>query len=196
MVRRCIGILILITVVLAGRSNTVEGTGQQPDLTRVTYIQSETERDLKLEKALKELFELQKGDSIRYFYNRVDLNNDQVPEIFAYVTGPLVCGTGGCSAAIFQQAGSTYKLVSRFSLVRNPILISDKETNGWRDIIMYVSGGGIKGAYRELLFDGKTYPSNPSGQPEIKNGEIVGIGIINDDPAQNKGIEIKKDGEQ
>ncbi|WP_175989469.1 hypothetical protein [Bacillus sp. Marseille-Q1617] len=144
MFRKCLVAMSLLTVLLAGQAGTVEGADQQLDFSQVTYIQSETERNLKLETALKELFDVQDGGSIRYFYNRIDLNNDQIPEIFAFVTGPFVCGTGGCSAAIFQEADNKYKLVSRFSLVRNPILISDKETNGWRDIIMLFQAGVLR----------------------------------------------------
>lgn len=153
------------------------------EFSTINYIHSETKRDILLEKALIKEFDLEQGlDNTRYYYNKVDLNDDGISEIFAFLVGPFVCGTGGCSAVIFKQENGEYKLLSRFSLVRNPIIISNKKTNGYRDIIMKVSGGGIESFFAELKYDGKTYPSNPSVQPKIKTGtKVEGEAIIADD---------------
>lgn len=176
-------------VVYSSQNKTLNDRNNEIDLSEVTFIKSETERDIKLEEAFSKVFDLKRGeDKVHYYYNRVDLNNDNIPETFVYLTGPLLCGTGGCSGLIFTQADSEYKLLSRFSLVRTPVIISDTTTNGWKDIIMYVAGGGIKGGYKRLTFDGVTYPLNPSIQPDVKKGKIKGIGIISDDISKNKGI--------
>lgn len=161
------------------------------DLSEVTYVQSETEPDLKLEEAFSKEYGLKRGeDKVRYYYNRIDLNGDGKPETFVYLTGPTVCGTGGCSALIVQKADGQYKIASRFSLVRPPIIIRDQVTNGWKNIIMYVSGGGMEGRYKELIFNEGTYPQNPSIQPDVKNGRIKGTGIISGDLTENPGIEF------
>lgn len=163
----------------------------QPDLSEVTYIKSEKKRDVELEKAFSKVFGLKRGeDKVRYYYNRIDLNNDNIPETFVYLTGPLLCGTGGCSGLIFEQVDDQYKLVSRFSLVRTPVIVRDKTTNGWKNIIMYVAGGGMEGRYKELKFDGETYPLNPSIQPDVKDIKIKGIGIISDDISEDTGIKF------
>ena len=163
----------------------------QPDLSEVTYIKSEKKRDVELENAFSKVFGLKRGeDKVRYYYNRIDLNNDNVPETFVYLTGPLLCGTGGCSGLIFEQVDDQYKMVSRFSLVRTPVIVRDKTTNGWKNIIMYVAGGGMEGRYKELKFDGETYPLNPSIQPDVKDIKIKGIGIISDDISEDTGIKF------
>lgn len=162
------------------------------DLTRVQCMNSEKERDVKLEKAFAKAFNLKPGvDKIRYYYNRIDLDEDGKPETFVYLLGPSLCGTGGCSAAIFKQCNNKYELLSKFSLVNNPIIISNNKTNGFRDILMFVSGGGIEGFLAELKYTGTSYPSNPSVKPKVKPGtKIKGVAIIADDITSNPGIEF------
>lgn len=165
---------------------------QNVDFEKGDIIESEKERNAELEKALKKEFKLSKYDkNIRYYYNTIDLNDDGIPEVFAYVVGSSVCGTGGCSAIIFQKQGEDYDVLSKFTLVNPPIIISDKKTNGYKDIIMYVSGGGIESFFAKMKYDGKHYPSNPSIQPKIKPYEkISGKVIIADDMGDKSGIKL------
>lgn len=160
------------------------------DFSSIEYICSETERDEKLEKAIEKEFDLKTYDkNIRYYYNKIDLNEDGNPEVFVYLVGPSVCGTGGCSGVIFKQENGEYKLLSRFSLVRNPVIISKNKTNGYRDIIMYVAGGGIKSFFAQLKYDSTAYPLNPSIQPKVEPGtKVDGIAILADDIGKNPGI--------
>ncbi|WP_425448275.1 hypothetical protein [Dethiothermospora halolimnae] len=162
------------------------------DLSSIEYICSEQERDLKLEKALIREFKLYEyKDNIRYYYNKVDLNGDGKDEIFVYLVGPIVCGTGGCSAVIYREEDDEYILLSKFSLVNNPVIISNNKTNGYKDIIMHVAGGGVKSFYAFLKYDGNTYPSNPSVQPKLERGTMVeGIAIVADDISKNPGLEL------
>lgn len=164
------------------------------DLSSIEYICSETQRDIKLENALIKEFELDRyQDNVRYYYNKVDLNEDGKPEIFVYLVGFPVCGTGGCSGAIYKQEDEEYSLLSRFSLVNNPIIISDNKTNGYRDIIMNVYGGGIESFFALLKYDGSTYPSNPSIQPKVEPGtKVEGVAIIADDIGKSPGIKLEQ----
>ncbi|MCC5803731.1 hypothetical protein [Rossellomorea vietnamensis] len=165
------------------------GGNTEVDVSDVTYVLSETKRDPMLEEAFSKAFDLKKGeDQIQYYYNRVDLNDDQQPETFVYLVGSPVCGSGGCSGALFTKQNGEYMLITTFSLVRSPVIIQNEKTNGWKNMIMYVSGGGIKGGYKLLHFDGKTYPSNPSVQPDVQPVKISGVGIINDDISKKGGI--------
>ncbi len=162
-------------------------------LSSLENIPSEIKKDILLEQAIINEFHLEEyDDNIRYYYNKVDLNDDGNPEIFVYLVGSSVCGTGGCSGAIFKQEDKEYKLLSRFSLVRNPVIISNTKTNGYRDIIMHISGGGIESFFAQLKYDGTTYPSNPSIEPEINpNTKLEGIAIIADDTTKNPGIKLE-----
>lgn len=162
------------------------------DFSSVEYICSENVRDIGLEKAIKDVYNLdQSEDRIRYYYNIIDLNDDGRNEIFVYLLGPFVCGTGGCSAAIFEKIDNEYVILSRFSLVNNPILISKNTSNGYRDIIMYVAGGGIESFYARLKYNGTRYPANPSVQPKVEPGtKLSGKAIVADDISLNPGIEL------
>ncbi len=106
--------------------------------------------------------------------------------------GPFVCGTGGCSAVIFKVENGEYKTLSRFSLVRNPVIISNSKTNGYKDIIMYVAGGGIESFFANLKYNGTTYPLNPSIEPKLELGtKVEGIAILSDDISKSLGIDLK-----
>ena len=162
------------------------------DFSKIKYIKSETKKDKKLEDAFAKVYNLKRDvDEVRYYYNRIDLNGDGEPETFVLLVGSSVCGTGGCSALIFAAKDNSYKLVSRFTLVNNPIIVSENKTDGWNNLIMQVSGGGIKEYYAEMKYKDNKYPLNPSTQPAVKAGtEIKGTGIISDDMSKNPGIKF------
>ncbi|MGR9048108.1 hypothetical protein ACQ4XT_05755 [Halobacillus faecis] len=160
------------------------------DFSSLTYVCSETERDPKLEAAIEQEYNLTLSEeNIRYYYNRIDLNNDGDKEVFVFLVGPFVCGTGGCSAVIFKEKEGGYQVLSRFSLVRNPVIVSNTKTNGYRDLIMYVAGGGMEDFFAHVKFDGNTYPLNPSVQPKVAPGtKVEGEAIVADDLAKSKGV--------
>ncbi|WP_155814979.1 hypothetical protein [Bacillus coahuilensis] len=161
------------------------------DIKDVEYVKSEKEKNCELEVAIYNDFELEGYEnSTRYYYNRIDLNGDDKLETFVYLTGPFVCGTGGCSGAIYEMDDGEYKMVTRFSLVRTPIIVMNSFTNEWRDIVMYVSGGGVEGEYRLLRFSGSGYPSNPSIVEAIEEDSIFGTGIISDTISSTSGLDI------
>jgi hypothetical protein len=130
---------------------------------------------------------------VRYLYNQIDLNGDGRSEVVAYLVGPSVCGSGGCTLMVFQPTGQgTYRLISRHTLVNNPIVVSDVKTKGWRDLVLYVAGGGAQPNYHVLRFDGKAYPPNPSTAPTVRRGVIVtGNAVVSDRLQPGGGFVIK-----
>ncbi len=114
----------------------------------------------------------------RYFLNWFDLNGDGTPEAIVHVVGPHLCGTGGCNTHIFARHGGGYRLVSTIEVSRPPIIASPRRAHGWRNLIVFVAGGGIlRGYYAELQFNGKTYPDGPG--KKVK-GEPRGMVLIKD----------------
>ena len=113
------------------------------------------------------------GRGVRYFYNAVDLNMDGIPETLVYLVGSYVCGSGGCPVLIFQSHKDQYHLLSRIVLATHPLLVSQQTTHGWRDLILYVAGSGIAGAYHVLKSSGSTYPDNPSLTPTLPPGTVI-----------------------
>ncbi|HEY9646247.1 MAG TPA: META domain-containing protein [Chroococcidiopsis sp.] len=158
------------------------------DFRQVRYIRADPTSNAALERAiLRELPNYRYGSSdpdsqaIRYFYNEIDLNGDRTPETIVYLVGSGTCGTGGCTTLIFQRNGANYRLLSRLTGVNNPIVVSDRRTRGWNDLIVYVSGGGARGSYRLVQYNGRAYPGNPSVEPAVPaNAVVTGQAVIAD----------------
>ena len=98
--------------------------------------------------------------SRKFIFFEYDLNDDGKTEIMVGFTGPYFCGSGGCSQLILDHEGN---IITRFTVADYPVVIDTVKTNGWKDLIIY---SGRKN--RIVKFDGKSYPSNPSVQPELK----------------------------
>jgi hypothetical protein len=119
------------------------------------------------------------SDDFRYFIKWFDLDGDGTPEAVVHVVGPAVCGTGGCDTLVFAKRDDAYKLISTISVTRPPVIASTRRTNGWRNLIVFVAGGGnTRGYYAELKFDGSLYPDSP---PATKlRGKPRGTVLIKD----------------
>lgn len=150
---------------------------------KIASVLSEKERKPELEKALKEKYDLDdKGSKeTRYYYNCIDLNGDGVNEIFVEVVGPFTSGTGGDSAVIYKDNNGTLEEISDFTLIRNPIIISDEKSNGWNDIIVEYSGGGAPKKYAILKYDGNKYSKVNESETIDSIKDVSGVAIISND---------------
>lgn len=118
-------------------------------------------------------------DNAKYQMETIDLNDDGYDDALVLLTGPMWCGTGGCTLLIFEGLKDSARFVSDSSLVRGPITVSTSRTNGWRDLIIMVAGGGAVPGKVALKFDGTKYPLNPSIQPRLDpNANIEGDEIF------------------
>jgi len=120
--------------------------------------------------------------SFRYYSRAIDLNSDGRDEVVVYVVSPMYCGTGGCPTIVFTPQDGGLREVSSISITRPPIVAAETKSNGWRDLVVHVSGGGIIPGYEaRLRFDGRSYPSNPSVPPaEPVKGAVKGTVLISD----------------
>ncbi len=162
---RLIGALLIATVATAcgangSRTDTDAPTtsvGVEPTAWPVKPLVSE-----EIEPRLREMY-ADFGADTRYFDAAVDLNGDGKDELIVYVVGPMVCGTGGCNTLVFTPGVSGYEMVGDIALTRPPIRVSSQSTNGWRDLVVHISGGGIQPGFDgEIPFDGTAYQSNPT----------------------------------
>jgi hypothetical protein len=101
----------------------------------------------------------------RYAFKHVDLDGDDEEETIVYLTGGGWCGSGGCTLLVLEAIGSSYSVIGRTTIVHMPIRVLQTRTNGWRDLGVWVAGGGRPGYEAVLPFDGRTYASNPSVPP-------------------------------
>jgi len=145
----------------------------------VSYTAADVVPDAVLEEAILTQLEgyencdMEPVNSVRYFYNTVDLNNDNIAETIVHLVGGFTCGTGGCTTLVFRSDGTRLELISHLTLTNNPILVSHQTTNGWRDLVLYVSGGGAKTSYHRLRFTGNSYPDNPSVEPVLERDAVI-----------------------
>ncbi|MDF2557631.1 MAG: hypothetical protein K0R71_1459 [Bacillales bacterium] len=151
---------------------------------------TEKKRNKQLELAITREFQVKKGiDKVRYYYNMIDLNGDGIPEVFVFLTGSKLCGNEGCMAAIFKTTARGFQLLSKISPVFQPIVVSTEKTNGYHDIITYVSKGGVDPFYARLKFQHNSYPSNPTHQPRVpETATIIGILLLADGLEPQAGI--------
>lgn len=112
--------------------------------------------------------ECERQPAQRYTWNRVDLNGDGKPELVAQVLGPMVCGTGGCPLLIFREPRpGQLELITRMSLFKEPLIVIERRHNGWKELVTRVRVDAGHGYFAELLYDGQSYPTNPSVPPAI-----------------------------
>lgn len=162
----------------------------------VGRIFSEKKRNPKLEASIISNLEIKKENdkTTRYYFNYVDLNNDSVSEVLVYIFWGYFCGTGGCDAYLFKQIKNKFVLVTHFGPVRNPIVVSEKYTKGWKSLIFFNSGGGINsGFYSVCRFNGSGYPDNPTVEdeaPALRTKE-KGIAYLEGIGAGNSGLKFR-----
>ncbi|PSU33694.1 hypothetical protein [Photobacterium lutimaris] len=124
-------------------------------------------------------------DNIRYLTGSADLNNDGVAEHFVLIQDSYFCGSGGCTAAIFDQTGN---IISQMSVVKPPVLLTDSTSNGWQDFMVWSNG-----AFRLIKNNGVSYPSNPSLEPSIDrtaNQQSAMAKVIETELYQQDGYDI------
>lgn len=156
-------------------------------------LYTEKKRNKQLEQAIIREFQLKKGiDRVRYYYNLIDLNEDGHPEVFVYLVGDKICGNEGCKAAVFKTISQGYQLLNKISPVFQPIVVSAERTNGYHDLIIYVSKGGVDPFYARLKFQRNSYPTNPTQQPRVpETATIVGTLLLADGLEPQAGIMLE-----
>ncbi len=165
--------------------NVKAGTDEIPMLTLpegITGMKAETKpfkelRDLIIEDmAVPEDY----YETTHYFYNYIDLNDDGKNEIFAMVTGPYTSGTGGSSALLLSENGGKLHITQEFTLVNEPIIVSDTLDNGYHDLIIpYYSDN--KTQYSVLKYNRQAYPNVPDGEIIDHLDGVKGKAIIAND---------------
>lgn len=97
---------------------------------------------------------------VEYIYNSVDLNNDGQAETLVVIQDIYFCGSGGCTAYLFDAQGH---ILNKMTLIDDPIFVAREKNHGWHNIIVR-----SRDAYHVMAYDGQKYPLNPSMQPKVK----------------------------
>ena len=99
---------------------------------------------------------------------RLDLNADGREELFAYLMGPLFCGTGGCTLQLFtpEPLSGGWRLVQTFPITRLPLIAAPGTSRGWRDLWRPEAGGGAPASLVRERFDGRRYRPSERRPPQ------------------------------
>jgi len=115
-------------------------------------------KDFMINDYLKEDIKFLTEADHQFQYENIDLNGDNIPETFIRFSSPYYCGSGGCT---FLLLDNKQKIITKFTVMEAPIFVEKTIKNGWA--ILLVNDHGI---LKELVFNGKKYPSNPSVLPK------------------------------
>ena len=172
--------------------------GPKPTITQ--SFPSEKLPEAAVEQALQRYGTFTAGDW--YYYNRVDLNGDDIPEVLVYVEGGQVCGSGGCPLFVMKRNNGGWVVVTEISLAQIPVVVSSRRTNGWEDLILWQASYewnlqlqmGLPSYYAVLQFDGRQYPENPSGFPAAPLKEPTsGTALMANPHGAEFGVRIRLD---
>lgn len=121
-------------------------------------------RDAELHAFLQERFADDREDApeTRYAHGWADLTGDGRPEALVFIMSAYHCGSGGCNLYIYTPEQNSFYQLARTTVTHAPIRVLNSRTRGWRDIAVFVAGGGTPARTVLLSRRGGTYPGNPT----------------------------------
>lgn len=105
--------------------------------------------------------------SSMYEYRRVDLDGDKRRDALVLFKNPygFWCDLHGCTMLVLKAGDDKFTLVNAIQPVRAPLYISEAGTNGWKSLIVRVTGRWDESKDVAMMFDGNQYPDNPAALP-------------------------------
>ncbi|MCC6597967.1 MAG: hypothetical protein IT559_04185 [Alphaproteobacteria bacterium] len=80
------------------------------------------------------------------------------------------CDMHGCTMLVLKASDDNFALINAVQPVREPLYISQEQSNGWKNLVMRVSGRWDKAKDVAMLYDGEEYPHNPAALPAYPKG--------------------------
>ena len=143
------------------------------EIGNVKYYEGASQPNRDVERALVDSLDISSGTEFRYIYNNVSFEEGK-KQVIVMLWGTMFSGSGGSTGVLLEEVPhGGYKLVDKFSLFRNPVLRAPETSNGWHDLILPVSGGGMAAQFSRLRYSGDGYPGNPSVAPAVPSGETL-----------------------
>lgn len=148
--------------------NACSGNNERTGLT--PFPDKKGPSDEKLTEAVADYIQ-QKGVPANsdYDFARVDLNNDGWRDGIVLFKLPHTywCGWDGCGMLVLRAKKESFTPISTISNVRGPIYVSSETNNGWRDIIIRISGARMADKNVKLTFNNGQYPQSPLLAPTL-----------------------------
>ena len=103
----------------------------------------------------------------RYAIAYGDLNDDHFPEAVVHLVDSAHCGSGGCTTFVLSYGADGWHPIGRMTVSRLPIYRLPEHHEGWFDLAVSVSGGGVQPGLRTVRFAKGRYASNPTKGPAV-----------------------------
>ena len=171
MFRHIVPALAMLTLAACGQEEEATSPAPEPTLSTLAEPAQPIE-DAAVTAWVQTTYGSQTGGIPRFESGRIDLNADGTPEVLVLLTGPDFCGSGGCSLAVLTESAGTFTQIGDLSLVRAPIGAFESRSEGWRDLAVYIAGGGLEdaGMARVPFVDG-AYAGNPTVAPAQRSDD-------------------------
>lgn len=160
-----LGLFLCVFVTACGGGQKKEGP-----LTPMPFAKKASPPDSALVKEVTKFVKKQKAppNSV-YEYVRTDLNGDGLEDGIVLFKLPHThwCGWDGCGMAVFEATEKNFKPRATISNVRGPIYVSEMQNQGWKDIIIRVSGTNMPDKNIVMKYDGQSYPQSPMLAPTL-----------------------------
>ncbi|MFV0465210.1 MAG: hypothetical protein ACK5ML_03985 [Lachnospiraceae bacterium] len=183
-------------------NNDAQGNGTANEDNNDPYtafqpVLSENQKNDELENLILEYYAIpiEAANGISYMYNYIDLNQDGTDEVLAMLTGAYTYSTNGSILMYFStdpasdgadstaaDSQRTYKTIQSFPGVAQPIIISDSQTNGRKDII----AGNPAAPYLILSYTGTEYTGVETAAPLTDLSAVSGTMLMINDVMQDR----------
>ncbi len=181
---RATGLTVALLAVLVGCAS--QKPAEAPEVLTPLPQDMSTVRDpsdAEFTKTLQAYIKSKKGPAYsQYQFTRIDLDSDGRREGIAMLHTPhhFWCGMNGCSMIVFRAHDDSFTPISEIAPVRGPLTVSETTTNGWRDLVVRVSGRFYMDAKNVALrYDGTGYPAQPAFQPALMaSNDLRGVQIF------------------
>lgn len=142
------------TVVKSDNETTVHKVNENFAVQSVDELMSKNISNFLTQSYLKNDIRFLSENDRKFQMYKIDLNSDGKEEYFVRFISSYFCGSGGCTFLLLDRYS---EIITKFTVMRPPIFVSVEKENGWRKLMVE-----SEGKFKELIFNGKSYPSNPS----------------------------------
>jgi hypothetical protein len=106
------------------------------------------------------------SEEARFTTAFTDLNGDGKLEAVVYLVDSGVCGSGGCMTYVLSQTQpDVWKIIGRITISRPPIYKLPPGKDGWAELGVTVSGGGLRRMVMAVPHERRGYVQNPTVPP-------------------------------
>lgn len=126
----------------------------------------------------------------RYYYNYVDLDDDEIDEIIVQLNGEYNTTDDGDTLLIVKQTNTAndnqdddgFDIIAKYTAFANPVIVSDNTTNGYRDLI-FMNPKSNPTTYSKVTYGKDGYGKMSDAKTLNNLDNITGVALLCNDIA-------------